>query len=119
MGGVLAVIVGATVYLSEPGRSAWLPPCLFHKWTGLHCPGCGNTRALHALLHGHIGASLSYNPLLVPSVALLILLLFRPTLAQKHGFCLIVAVIILTFFFARNLPWWPFTLLAPAGSSVL
>lgn len=38
-------------------------PCLFRCVTGLYCPGCGGTRALGYLLHGHIGKSLWYHPL--------------------------------------------------------
>ena len=29
-------------------------PCVFHKLTGLYCPGCGAGRALSALLHLHL-----------------------------------------------------------------
>ena len=27
------------------------PGCMFNALTGLYCPGCGTTRALHALAH--------------------------------------------------------------------
>lgn len=36
-------------------------PCLFHKLTGLLCPGCGNTRATMALLQLDFKAMLGYN----------------------------------------------------------
>lgn len=39
-----------------------LPPCYFHKWTGLYCPGCGGTRAVKELLAGHFGGSFYYHP---------------------------------------------------------
>lgn len=35
--------------------------CPFRAVTGLSCPGCGNTRAVFALLHGRFAESLSYN----------------------------------------------------------
>ena len=34
-----------------------LPPCLFHRLTGLYCPGCGGTRAVRLLFTGHIWKS--------------------------------------------------------------
>jgi len=38
-------------------------PCLFRRLTKLYCPGCGGTRAVWYLLHGDIGRSLWYHPL--------------------------------------------------------
>ena len=31
-----------------------LLPCIFHKLTGLYCPGCGGTRAVYWLLKGNV-----------------------------------------------------------------
>lgn len=39
-----------------------LPACVFHKYTGLYCPGCGCTRAVVNLAKGKILTSLYYNP---------------------------------------------------------
>ena len=36
-------------------------PCLFHKATGLLCPGCGNSRAAMSLLRLDIIGALKYN----------------------------------------------------------
>ena len=38
-----------------------LPPCVFHKWTGYYCPGCGGTRAVKALLRGDVIGSFFYH----------------------------------------------------------
>ena len=35
-----------------------LLPCIFHKLTGLYCPGCGGTRAVYWLLKGNVAYSL-------------------------------------------------------------
>ena len=42
-----------------------LPECNFYKWTGLYCPGCGDTRAVIALMNGDILLSLRQNALMV------------------------------------------------------
>lgn len=41
---------------------AHMGPCWFHEITGLNCPGCGNTRAVTALLHMHPFLALHNNP---------------------------------------------------------
>jgi len=48
-----------------PERYALYPAC--PVWTYLHieCPGCGATRALAALLRGHMGEAIRLNPLFV------------------------------------------------------
>jgi uncharacterized protein DUF2752 len=40
-----------------------LPPCAWHRWTGLPCPGCGTRRAILRLLHGDVVAGFALNPL--------------------------------------------------------
>lgn len=37
--------------------------CLFHRLTGVYCPGCGGTRAIGYLLGGHVLKSIQYHPL--------------------------------------------------------
>lgn len=48
-----------------------LPGCLFHRLTGISCPGCGGTRAFKALLEGHVWEALCYNLLWIPTFVLL------------------------------------------------
>lgn len=40
-----------------------IPLCLFHRVTGLPCPGCGMTRAVVLLGHGDLAGSLRMHPL--------------------------------------------------------
>ena len=47
------------------------PSCLFHDITGWYCPGCGITRALHALVHLDVVRAFAMNALLVASLPLL------------------------------------------------
>jgi len=47
--------------------TAWLERspsvCLYWNVFGVHCPGCGMTRAFSALLHADFARALSYNKL--------------------------------------------------------
>lgn len=108
-----------------PANMPFLPRCAFHSVTGLNCPGCGMTRAAYAALHGRIGEAFWMNPLgviLLPMVLLGIGLETvgwmrgRPLPVRLHfgsagAWCLVGGIF--AFWMLRNLPWFPFTLLAP------
>ena len=105
---------------TQPGSG--LPPCPFFWLTGLYCPGCGSTRALHGLAHFGLAAAWSMNPVLVLSLPLLTLLVLHQAcllpralvpLARQIARPLPWLVVLAGFGIARNLPWYPFTLLAP------
>ena len=66
-------------FFFEPGKSGLFPACMFRTLTGLACPGCGSTRALHQLLHGHVGSAFALNPLLLFALPILMYLLVRHT----------------------------------------
>ena len=57
--------VAGLVFFFNPSAYSFYPVCQFHRLTGLNCPGCGGTRALYALLHGHLATALRDNALLV------------------------------------------------------
>jgi len=59
------------VGLVDP-RTGVFPVCPFHAVTGWWCPGCGTTRALHALLHGHLGVAVHDNVAFVMVLPLLV-----------------------------------------------
>ena len=117
----VAFAAGAFVFLFNPERYDFYPPCMFHSITGFWCPGCGSTRAIHHLLHGHVGAALSLNPLLV----LLLPVLATGWLLERTGpkpgrrllsnpiFAWSLVVIVLSFWILRNLPLPLFEKLAP------
>ena len=52
-------------------------PCLFHHVTGLYCPGCGGTRAVLLLLHGHPLLSFIYHPLVLYMAILCLYIILR------------------------------------------
>ena len=59
-----AVFLGFAIaaFLLWKYGSSWFPGCMFRKWTGLECPGCGMTRATEAMLHGRLLQAFSFNP---------------------------------------------------------
>ncbi|MCR5396128.1 MAG: DUF2752 domain-containing protein [Lachnospiraceae bacterium] len=52
-------------------------PCIFHAVTGLYCPGCGGTRAVLLLLHGHPLLSFIYHPLVLYMAILCLYIILR------------------------------------------
>ena len=109
-------------FFVNPQTASWLPPCPLHALTGLWCPGCGSTRAVHALLHGDVFAAVAFNPLAVavlPVLGVLALPLpIRPLMTVKRvleraSVVYVLLGMILLFGVLRNIPLSPFSLLAP------
>jgi hypothetical protein len=66
--GIFASVLGGAVfagylYLQSTDTVPFF--CLWDRFLGLYCPGCGGTRAVLALLHGDILKSLWYHPLVL------------------------------------------------------
>lgn len=72
--GIVAFFVGGGLMLLFKTATHYLPPipCFFSNFLGIYCPGCGGTRAVEALFHGHFLLSLWYHPL-VPYTAVIYL----------------------------------------------
>jgi hypothetical protein len=58
------LLAAVIVYRFDPSLHGFYPRCVFHALTGLECPGCGGTRALHQLLHGRFVDAYRLNPML-------------------------------------------------------
>jgi hypothetical protein len=108
----------------NPTEASFLPPCLFHSLFGFYCPGCGGTRGMHQLLNGDALSALHFNALLIFVVPLMIYGLAALLLITVRGRGLpfpklsvsalwLTLALLLTFAFLRNLPFYPFTILAP------
>ncbi len=115
--------VAGVLWKFDPRTAGFFPPCPFHAATGLYCPGCGSTRALHALAHGDLAASFRYNALFTLTLPLLVVLVAGECFAPaRHGtwstrvparWVWTFFGVVVAFWVARNLPFYPCTLLAP------
>jgi hypothetical protein len=125
----LAVMAGFALYLRGANlgtQSRWLPRCGFHFLTGLYCPGCGNTRASYALLHGDVPGALRQNVFFVLGLPFLLFWAGRSwyqwiypdrlkplPFRWKRSYSLAIAWAFMAFGVLRNLPFVPFSRLAP------
>jgi hypothetical protein len=114
------------LYHFDPTTTEVFPLCPFRYFTGYYCPGCGSLRALHQLLHGNVAAAFAYNPLAVLSVPLILYwcvsqaaLLWRgrplPSRFVPARWIWALLVLVLSFWVLRNVPAYPFSLLAPGA----
>ena len=58
----------------------YFPPCVFYTVTHFYCPGCGNTRTVLALLHGHPLQALHNNAAFCYLLVVLVLLYLQKVL---------------------------------------
>ena len=122
------VVAGGTglivVYLFDPRNPGPYPVCPFLGLTGCYCPGCGTLRALHLLLNGNPVAAFGYNPysmLALPAIGYSLVasglrayhLPAPPRINLSHHWIWALLAAILAFWLLRNLPFAPFTILAP------
>ena len=116
--GAVVIVIGAVLFFFDPVKNHFYPVCLFHKYTGLECPGCGATRALYALLHGNLLVALHDNALLVGLILLSVIrggwLVAEKMRGQAKAaffpprFFWPLLITGLVFGVIRNLPWFSF-----------
>ncbi len=77
--GALLLGVVAAAWLAwriQPTSLSQSPLCPSRRWLGVYCPGCGSSRACHALAHGEVSRAWRFNPALilagVPALAWLV-----------------------------------------------
>src|SRR5882672_10326731 len=121
---LIALASGALVlFLFNPAESGFYLFCVFHRITGLQCPGCGSLRAMHQLLHGNVGAAFHYNALLILSLPLLLAQAVRIGIAKathqpargafNPAWLWAGMAVLILFAILRNLPFHAFAWLAP------
>ncbi len=118
-GPLAAMILGGTVLVGvmvwclrtyEPTPMSWYPKCVFYQATGLHCPGCGGTRAMRALAHGEVGLAIRCNPLLIVGLPIMISMIAIQRRRERAGglasprLAWVLFFIMIVYFIGRNIP---------------
>ena len=126
---LIAALLGGFIfvyYFFNPSTTIFIP-CPFHYITGLYCPGCGSQRAIHLLLHGDLIGAFRFNPFMVLTLPILIFGLgitaanwifgtsYRFMLFYSKLFIFGYFGFAILYWILRNLPFYPFNLLAPTG----
>jgi hypothetical protein len=77
----LCAVVALVVALMPAEGIPGLDLCVYRRWTGLPCPGCGITRSGSNLVRGNFARAVNYHPfgpLLMPPIFLLGALILVP-----------------------------------------
>ena len=122
-----AVCAVGAFYLYHHNPHSYPLPCIFYMMTGLYCPGCGAGRACYSILHLQFKDAFCYNPLmtvLLPLIGLYIaarvvdwVITGGNHIDRKINVKFLTGVLIAVVIYGvlRNIPAFPFTLLAPGG----
>jgi hypothetical protein len=121
--GGLALAVA--LHIADPSGATSIPVCPFYAITGLYCPGCGTLRSLHALLHADLRSAFGFNAVTVLLTPMLVIAWLSVGIAGIGGLRLprlwnaprwtgwAIAVAVCLFWVLRNVPWAPFSWMAP------
>ncbi|HMS24596.1 MAG TPA: DUF2752 domain-containing protein [Acidimicrobiia bacterium] len=105
----------AYVGLNDPETKQIFPVCGFYAATGLYCPGCGMTRALHSVLNGNVLRAIQFNVVLVVALPILMYLYVwwmmwaftgreLPRLKMSKRITLVLIGLAVFFIVGRNFP---------------
>ncbi len=107
--GVPVIVLASFVFLyfTAEDIAAKLPQCLFLKYTGMYCPGCGSTRAVLSVLHGRFIMALRYNLGLCALAVICVLCYFEYVLNKKilprsPWFWIVFGIILVLYYVFRN-----------------
>lgn len=110
------------LYFLNPSESLIFPNCPFHHLTGLYCPGCETLRAIHQLLQGRFGQAFAYNPILIVLTPVIGMLIYERYNADNFRLISsspklhwVIFIILMAYWILRNIPFVPFSYLAPGG----
>ncbi|WP_457615606.1 DUF2752 domain-containing protein [Lutibacter sp.] len=121
---ILAIGLAFLYFFINPSEVDFLPKCPLYVSTGIYCPGCGSQRATHHLLRLDFWGVIQQNILYF--VALFVLayhfivtsinLLFKKRIYNyiyHPKTPIIILIVVIVFWILRNIPYYPFNLLAP------
>lgn len=108
---------------NQPSSSPFYPVCTFRQLTGFDCPGCGLTRALHALVTGDPLRAIDHNVFILALVPVAVYMYARWVIASTTGHQLptvrvprflaySLLPLVLAFWVVRNVPVGPLSFLA-------
>lgn len=110
----ICITILLLIYKSyNPLENDLFPKCIFYKYTGFLCPGCGSQRAIHYLLNLNILSAIKQNILVVLFIPYL-LIIFLTNVYPKFFHTLkyqlekpltikITLIIILSYWLLRNI----------------
>ena len=110
---IVAFLGMVMVKIYNPEEESFFVPCVFNMVTGIKCPGCGMTRAVHYLVTGDILKAEWYNAMLLPLIAVILYALYKyfrylikdEEVLDKHmeNVLKVFLVVLLIFAVVRNL----------------
>jgi hypothetical protein len=114
------LLLGGCLALAVVDPTNGPPVCPFNAVTGLDCPGCGGTRAVHQLFTGHPLAAIDFNVLAVVALPFILWAVFVSLTAMLGGprwravsfssqWTRVALVVIGVFWVVRNVPLAPFS----------
>ncbi len=121
---VLGIGVAFLYFFINPSEVDFLPKCPLYVTTGVYCPGCGSQRATHQLLQLNILGVLQQNVLYFLGILILgyhFIVTSLNSILKKNFYNyiyhpktpLILLVLIIFYWILRNIPYYPFNILAP------
>jgi len=127
--GLLATGLVACAYIAavDPNHSSAYPQCPTKMLTGLDCPMCGATRAVHSLLRADVVGAMDHNLLFVLMVPAFVYAFvawtatrmghpMRPIPIESKWLWGPLLVLMVAFMIVRNLPMQPWHWLNSASS---
>ncbi len=107
------IACGVFLYFITPSSLYFIPPCALNFFTGLNCPFCGATRALHHAVHWRFAEAFAMNPAVLLAIPLFLLSFLKKNKTFRERLPLYILLGLFVFGIIRNIPTWRYIL--PGG----